>query len=236
MADSDKGLNASGAHASHLHTNLDVPTNLPNLPSNLSQRWRHALSPPIPTSQVPDHRLHDCALAESQPQPSLLKWDAASMVCTDGSKQGATVTAACVHPASGHSYVVQLPCPSCAQRTALGAELGAIHDAVSSPHFPMYRPLTLAIDSLNSEHLVSAHIARPTSLRFHKQRWLIAAIAQNLLHHVAPVRILKVRAHAGILGNEAADSLATQAHAEEDIDDFPFTDPQPRGPAWARYW
>ena len=231
-----QALNASGAHASQLHTIHDVPTTLPHLPFKLSRRWRHALSPPTPTSQIPDHALRERALAEIQPQPPPLKWDAASMVYTDGSKLGASVTAAWTHPASGRSHAVQLPRPSCAQRTALRAELGAIHDALHSPHFPMYRPLTLATDSLNSQHLVSAHIARPTSLRFHKHRWLIAAIAQNLLCRVAPVRILKVRAHAGILGNEAADTLATLAHSMEDVDDFPFTDPQARGPAWVQCW
>ena len=231
-------LVASGAVGFVLHSIHNVPSDLPDLPFKMSQRWRHAGNPPIlPVSATqPDHCLRDRALAEILQQPPPLQWDAASIVYTDGSKHGTSITAAWVHPASGQSHAVHLPGPPSAQRTSLRGELAAIHEAIHSPQFPLYRPLTLGTDSLTSSQLISAHMVRPTQLRFHKHRWLIAAIAQNLLSRVAPVRIMKVRAHVGISGNEAADRLAAQAHEDPHGDAFTFTDPQDRQPAWVQYW
>ena len=51
---------------------------------------------------------------------------------------------------------------------------------------------------------------RPIQLRMHKHHWIAAAIAQNLLCRTAPVSILKVTSHNGVIGNEAADRLAAE--------------------------
>ena len=69
---------------------------------------------------------------------------------------------------------------------------------------------------------------RPNQLCIHKHRWLISALAQNLLSRTAPVRLMKVRAHIGVLGNEAADQLARHAHDDIDaaVNTSSFVDPQ----------
>ena len=58
----------------------------------------------------------------------------------------------------------------------------------------------------------------------------------NLLGRIVSVKILKVHAHAGIAGNEAADALASQAHDNPDVASDMFTDPIAKGPAWVRFW
>ena len=58
---------------------------------------------------------------------------------------------------------------------------------------------------------------RLTQLCFNNHCWLVAALsAQNLMSRMDPVHILKVRAHAGIAGNEAADGFAAHTHDMED--------------------
>ena len=88
-------------------------------------------------------------------------------------------------------------------------------------------------DSLTSLYLVNGYLVRPHQFCYHKHRWLVAAIAQNLLSRTASVRLTKVRAHIGVSGNEAADALATQAHDHSHAESA-FVDPDSRGPAWVQ--
>ena len=203
--------------------------------------FKHALRPP--------RGFHDAGSTHpcQQSKPGLnvarvltdmppLLLDADSVVYTDGSCRGTSLTAAWVQPSTGRSQTLRLLGPSSAQRTPLRGELVAIHAALHSPHFPPDLPLDLMTDSLTSQQLASAYLVRPTHLRFHKHRFLVAAIAQNLVMRRAPVRIMKVRAHIGVVGNEAADKLANEAHDLHGVEVSAFEDPMNRGPAWVQHW
>ena len=228
-----RALQRSSASACTVHLLRDVPEMLPVLSFRLPWRWRHAQHPPL-CSDIP--AVCSQALAEIQDGPPPLLMDAASIVYTDGSKRGTSITAAWVHPAGSQSGVVTLPGPLQAQSTPLRGELAAIYEAVHSSDFPLYRRLTLMTDSLTALYLIHAYIRTPTLLRFHKHRWLVAAIAQNLLSRTAHVCLLKVKAHIGVCGNEAADRLAAQAHDMHDAPASSFADPQDRQPAWVQFW
>ena len=95
---------------------------------------------------------HWCAflLSLNQPVPPALLLDAGAIVYTDGSKFGASITAAWVHPASQRSYACRLEGESSPQRTALRGELVAIYSALHSRHFLMHEPIHIMTDSKTS--------------------------------------------------------------------------------------
>ena len=72
--------------------------------------------------------------------------------------------------------------------------------------------MTLLVDSLTAIYLVSIAIHQPERLRRSKHRSLLSEIAAFLLSKVCAsqhtVHIYKVRAHIGVLGNEAAKKAA----------------------------
>ena len=174
-------------------------------------------------------------MAEIQQHPPELMYDASQVCYTDGSKHGTSITAAWVHPATPAQHAVSLPiCPSSPHRTSFRGGLIALHEALHSPTFPIDVPLHIMTDSLTGLHLANAHLVRPAHLRYHKHRWLIAAIAQNLLARPARVCLTKVRVHIEISRNEAADKLACEAHTAPHILPTAFQDPQLHGPAWVQ--
>ena len=73
-------------------------------------------------------------------------------------------------------------------------------------------------------------MVRPTQLRIHKHRWLLAAMTQNMLARPAPVYLTGVRAHNGVAGNlhieYAADSLTGNAHLDPAVLATILMDPQ----------
>jgi hypothetical protein len=66
-------------------------------------------------------------------------------------------------------------------------------------------------DSLTSIFLISKGLHNPEGLRSHKHRHLVFRIVQQLLASPHNLRVVKVRAHTGVMGNEAADRLAQEA-------------------------
>ena len=229
-------LQAANVSSFTLHA---IPSPLLELPAcTHPDSFAMALYPPSTSlhGPMPHVLCHDRALAEILPQAPSLKLVADSIVYTDGSKRGTSITAAWVHPGNAFSEAMSIPGPSSAQHTALRGELVAIHAALHSPQLPSAQPLHVMTDSLTSLYLIAAYLVRPTQFRFHKHRWLIAAIAQSTLLRSAPVLLTKVRAHIGVRGNTCADDLAASAHDADSVCISQFKDPCLRGPAWVQYW
>ena len=137
-----------------------------------------------------------CAQAMSQildARPPL-RFDADSIVYTDGSKQGPSITAAWVQPSTMATQSLILGGSASPQRTPVRAELVALHAALHSPSFPLDQPLTMMTDSLTSQQLLATHLVRPNQHVYHHYRWLVSALPQNLLARDAPVSLMRVKA------------------------------------------
>ena len=215
-----------------------VPDHLPPLQTPFAYEvqtlpaGQHLLHIHHQSCTMPQQSYKRAVYASILPQLPTLKYDPAAIVYTDGSKQGTSLTAAWTTLTGAHQASFALPPESSPQRTVLRAELAAIHDVLHSPQFHHDDPIHIMSDSLTSLQLISAHLNRPHTLMYNKHRWLVAAIAQNLLARSGPVRLTKVRSHTGIVGNTLADDLARQAHSQDGIPLFSFSDPSARGPAW----
>ena len=105
--------------------------------------------------------LSDRALQEIALAPPALRFDAHSIVYTDGSKKGTLMSAAWIHPSSGNRANMQLAVSSGPQRTPLRAELIALSSVLHSPLFPLCRALH---DSLTGLYLVNGYLVRPHQL------------------------------------------------------------------------
>ncbi|KAK3247629.1 hypothetical protein CYMTET_42872 [Cymbomonas tetramitiformis] len=94
------------------------------------------------------------------------------------------------------------------------AELIAIYAATALPEKPEEKVLTICTDSLNSIRQLETMRRKPHHMERHQHRDLLHAILTNIEGVIATgtkVRILKVKAHIGIAGNEAADQAAKKA-------------------------
>ena len=200
----------------------------------LMSRLALAVHPPsmaiLPPATVASELLASIAF-----QAPPLRLQASEIVYTDGSKRGTSITAAWVHPRTGTAQMLSVPGPSTPQSTALRGELVAIHAALQSGSLSSDHPLHIMTDSLTSLYLIAAYLVRPTQLLFHKHKWLVADIAQRLVCQERPVRLTKVRAHIGVIGNTHADELANQAHEDLNACVASFKDPIVRGPAWIQH-
>ena len=182
---------------------------------------REALNPDAPRSH-----LHEI-ICQKPPK----RWGHEVATYTDGSKLGSSLTLAWVCPMLGVQLAYRVPRPPSAQRTVMQAELLAIHAAVHAPHM-QEGSLHILTDSLGSLRLIAAHIHRPQSLKHHKHGNLIAQIAQRLLSHPHEVYLSKVKSHSVVGGNQAADTLATLAHGDANLQSYTYANPNPRGRAW----
>ena len=131
------------------------------------------------------------AMAEIAAHAPALRYNADSICYTDGSKYGTSITSAWVHPETNGEQALSLRDPPSPQRTSFRGELIGLHAALHSPAFPWNAPLHVMTDSLTGLLLVNAHLVRPAHLRHNKHRWLVAAIAQNLLARQAPTYLTK---------------------------------------------
>ena len=138
------------------------------------------------------------------------KFQHKQQIYTDGSKKGTSLAAAVYHLNTGNTWQLKCTNHEGQLNTPLRGELAAIHFAVN--HVPNDQPQILFTDSLTGMYLISAMIQRPHALIHHKHKHILTEIVQTLLTRTAPIEIHKVKAHSGILGNEAADKAANAAH------------------------
>ena len=143
------------------------------------------------------------------------QYSRATCVYTDGSKVDTSITGG-VYVAGGPSQAFVLQGHGPELNTVLRAELAAISrgmallDSTVPGGYPMHTAYVLT-DSLTSIFLIDKGLHNPEGLRSHKHRDLVFRIVQQLLASPHDLRVAKVRAHTGVVGNEAADCLAQEA-------------------------
>jgi ribonuclease HI len=96
--------------------------------------------------------------------------------------------------------------------TITRAELAAIHRALHTADED--KDIYVASDSLCSLHIINNALRRPHCLRDHLHREIALEIAEMIMRRSrngVRTHLLKVKAHAGVAGNEAADALANKA-------------------------
>ncbi|KAJ9516740.1 hypothetical protein QJQ45_027152, partial [Haematococcus lacustris] len=172
-------------HYKHMHLPADR-----ELPATGHMRQPNQIAPPFCTTSsrvIPNWR---------------------TVTYTDGScMQGADrapsrkVGAGVYTPVNDERLTIALPDHSTINR----AELAAIHAAIKSG------ATHIATDSLCSIYQIRRALANPMSLRTHHHRDILADIATLIMNSRDTIHLRKVRAHSGIIGNEAADTLAKHA-------------------------
>jgi len=66
----------------------------------------------------------------------------------------------------------------------------------------------IATDSLTSLHQIKKQLSHPNLHRHHIQGDVLQTIAKAIRQSPSPIHFFKVKSHAGIIGNEHADTLA----------------------------
>ena len=188
----------------------DVRTPLPPAASRQQRR--------TPASQ---DTVREVAAAITAGSPPPLRWHAASILYTDGSclntEAGQRIGAAVMRPAhtdgTPRRWAVD-PCGAGPTNTINRAELAAILCALQvaeQENTELPTPGTIATDSACSLYQIRQQLTTPKNLMLSKHRELLLAITgviQLLVIKGRRVHLIKVRAHTGVLGNEAADELA----------------------------
>ena len=161
-----------------------------------------------------------------------------SIVHTDGSKVGTSLTGAVFQAATGLKHSFKLEGHDASLNTALHAELAALHRALTLLCEPQFHgPQIILTDSLTSIWLIRRAIYNPEFLRDHKHKRILHEIIQMIVSRSDPISIYKVRAHTGVTGNTAADKLAGLEHDLLTNPENTFADAGTcgRGATWIQY-
>ncbi|KAJ9525558.1 hypothetical protein QJQ45_003065 [Haematococcus lacustris] len=172
-------------HYKHMHLPADR-----ELPATGHMRQPNQIAPPLCTTSsmvIPNWR-------------TVTYTDGSCMQGTDRAPSR-KVGAGVYTPENDERLTIALPDHSTINR----AELVAIHAAIKSG------ATHIATDSLCSIYQIRRALANPMSLRTHHHRDILADIATLIMNSRDTIHLRKVRAHSGIIGNEAADTLAKHA-------------------------
>ncbi len=159
-----------------------------------------------------DNRLADYYSGHATHTPDAC-YAQATCIYTDGSKVDTTITGGVYQqaqhgvPLNQQAFLIQGHDPEL--NTVLRAELAAIDRAITQlrltvPQDYPRRTAYILTDSLTSIQLLNKGLHDPEGLKTHKHRDLVFNIVQQLLSSPLDLRVVKVRAHTGVDGNEAA--------------------------------
>ena len=168
---------------------------------------------PITWMASPNRQSAGLVQAKPMPEPRL---QASSIWYTDGSKQtsqnGANVTGSGVYNSDQHVSMAINCHGRAATNTITRAELAAIAAAIEE--MGTNQNEIIATDSQASICMIAKYLHTPQSLQQCKHKAVLEDIVLKLLQRARVgliTEIVKVKSHIGIMGNEAADKLATTA-------------------------
>ena len=188
--------------------------------TTVSEKFRQAKAEPGPThaaaEQIPAGELRQAYTAS----PLLFNWR--TMAYTDGSKMEITEGDTKRNAVGAGLYIPQLeelgqqaeftidPAGEGATNTINRAELAALYAATSKGQ------TLIATDSATSLAQLQRAVHRPMTLRMHKHEELLQATVGLANTIPGTVTLVKIKAHAGHIGNEVADQVAKRAAAPKD--------------------
>ena len=150
---------------------------------------------------------------------SPLLYDWTNIAYTDGSctktKDGEkTIGAAVYYPGTASPTPITInPQGAGPTNTINRAELAGIWGALQQGHH------TIASDSSTSLYQIRKALLHPQDLKFHKHHAALELILTEIDRNPSPIiRLIKVKAHASIIGNEMADAGAKEAALTETHD------------------
>ncbi|NCB23728.1 MAG: hypothetical protein EOM56_13025 [Deltaproteobacteria bacterium] len=195
---------------SRQHDSLPLDTTLPPM------LHAHQLGLPWHWDAVTQQCAMGCTKTTYSTQPHLVPlcedwkqwWYSDGSCMKDTETGGNIIGAGAYHPASQRSVAIQpngVGTTNTINRAELCGVLGVLLQAPDASH--------IAVDSLTALYQIRKAVLHPQLLRHHKHRDLLERIAREINRRPdgSILALVKVAAHAGIVGNEGADEVAKWA-------------------------